>query len=106
VSEQSQLGLDPRGTPGRILTGHASNELTDLCGDPQLTALVRARLPALVEPEARVVSSDDGVWLDDRRALTPAGPQLAEPDLEDSISLAQSRTLHAALEDATLMTQR
>jgi hypothetical protein len=49
---------------------------------------------------------DDGLRLDDDERGSPLGPDATEPYPEESIEGGQPRSLHRALQDAELVTER
>ena len=81
MSQQRQLGLDSRRSPGGILLCHLSDEPSDLCLGLR-TARLPPRLPAPVEPEAFAMPTDNRFGFDDHQARAPARPMPRQQDPE------------------------
>jgi hypothetical protein len=102
VSEERQLGLDPRCTPRHVFAAHAPDELTNLGVDSRAPN-VATRLPPPIELEALAVPADHGFRFHDHEAGAPVRPELRQPHPENPITLPKPWTFHRALQDAELV---
>ena len=100
--------VDARRSPERIGLLHRANQLTNLWRhrrSPGLS-LERAALPAPVAPETLTMPGHDGLGSDDVYDRAPTGPTAGQPDPENPICLAQSRSFGASLVDSELLAKR
>ncbi len=106
-SKLQELAVDARRTPGGIGPMHFKDELSDFVGDRRPARRYRSALPTPVEAETLPVPAEDGLRLDQDESLAPSGPELGEPDPQQSIGGPKlgSPPRALALEDEELMAQ-
>ena len=67
-TQQSELILDPRNTPGRVVVRHASDEFSDLKRNLWSPGSLRSGKPSPIELEALAVPFDHSVGFDNNEA--------------------------------------
>ena len=93
VAEQSELRLDSRCSPRRVLKRHASNQLADLLFGPKTAHLSVPGLSSSVQLEALPRPTDNRFRLDDDEGKAPIRPQAGKPGSEDPVALPEPRPL-------------
>ena len=84
-AEAEQFTVDAGRAPV-VLGGHPPDEGADLGWQRRAARAPSAPgQPAPVGPEPSAAPPHDGVWLDDGEALSPAAPEAAQQDPEDSV---------------------
>ena len=105
-TEFEQLTVDAWRAPQRVLLAHSSDQLTEVMRNGWSSWSAVTALPRPEQPEGIAMPRDDGGWLDDDERGSPLGPDVTEPRPEEPIRCGQLRSLHRALKDAHLMTER
>ena len=75
VAQQGQFGYDSRCAPGRVLTGHAANQVTDFPFGGRAAGLPGPRLPSPIQLKTPSVPLDDRFGLHDRQGGSPVPPE-------------------------------
>ncbi len=78
MPEQRQFGYDPRCAPGRVLLGHAANQVTDFAPDRRASGFAGPRLRPPIQFEALVMPPDDRFGLDEDQGRSPVWPEARE----------------------------
>src|SRR5436309_765980 len=78
-AQHQQLAMDPRRSPGRVLSAHLRNELTQAAIDARPPCSL-SRLPAPESLEASPVPAKNGLRLYDLRQPEQARPEPDHPD--------------------------
>ena len=102
-SQLEQFAVDSRGTPGRIFSGHSSDQIPDLTCNSRPAPVPSPALQSPEELEAHPMPGNDGFRLDDNEHLGPVSPYPGKEDPEQSIGLCQSRAFHRSTEDGKLL---
>ena len=102
AAKEREFGLDTRRAPERVLTRRALDQPSNLGFDPWSSGFP-ARLPPPEQFEASPMPTDHRVRLDDEEGGAPIAPDSGQQRPEDSITLAQLRTLGLVLKYRELL---
>jgi len=89
--------LFARRAPGRILFGHAADQIADLSFNLRLPRGLVPGLPPPIQLEALAMPCDHRLGLNEHKTTAPVPPQPRKPDPEDPVTLMQRRSLHGSL---------
>ena len=99
VPQQEQFRQDSWRAPGRVLAGHAANQITEVAFDGGASGFLGLRLPSPVELESLSVPLDDRFGLDDGQHRSPVGPEPGKPDPEAPVAGPQLGAFDGVLVD-------
>jgi len=105
VAQHGQFGYDPRYAPGRVLPGHAANQVTDFAFDGRASGFAGPGFPPPIQVEALVMPPDDRFGLDEDQGRSSVWPEAPEPYPEDAVAGPQFRAFDRLLEHRHLLSQ-
>ncbi len=86
--ELQELGMNARGTPGRIRSSHLADETSDFAVNARSATL---GFPSPEEPKGPAVPLDDGLGLNDDQASPPAAPSVEDESPKDPVPPGEMR---------------
>ena len=104
-AEHQQFAMDPRGTPGRVLSSHLANEVAQLAVDAGPARAPWARSPSPEQAEAQSMPANHGVGLHDDEDICPPRPEPAKEDPEEPVRGRQPGPRPPLREDGDLLTE-
>ena len=97
-AQLAQLAVDARSAPERIRGGHLHDECTNGCIRTRAARTTSRGAPRPLAAEPMAMPTHDGVRVHNDQGCAPILPRVGEQHPKQSISVAELRTPHGALE--------